>query len=155
MLGTHYSNYAISFISEAPDQDLAIAISTALKQLLENEAHLFVHDASERAICAHLLAYLKPLLSNWDLDVEYNRNISDPKKVRLRNVIPDLIVHKRGSNDHNLLAVELKIKCNSYKKAKDIEKLQSYCDELGYKYGLFLDIDISSDLPITYNWVAR
>lgn len=154
MMVTHFPKYAISFIDEAPDQGLAIAIATAFQQLLEKEEHLFAHEASERAICAHFLTYLKPLLSNWDLDVEYNRNISDPKKVRLKKVIPDLIVHKRGTNDQNLLAVELKIKCNARDKAKDIEKLQSYCDELEYEYGLFLNIDISTDPPITYNWVT-
>lgn len=84
MMVTHFPKYAISFIDEAPDQDLAIAIATSLKQLLEKEDHLFAHEASERAICAHFLTYMKPPLSNWDLDVEYNRNISNPKKSQVK-----------------------------------------------------------------------
>ena len=50
----------------------------------------------------------KKLFSEYNLDCEYNRNGSKPKKIisLKQNVYPDLIIHQRGSNDMNLLVME-------------------------------------------------
>jgi hypothetical protein len=55
-----------------------------------------------------------------DVDVEYNRHFDNPKKlslpprdaldreVRSTTVFPDIIVHKRNTDEANLLVLELK-----------------------------------------------
>ena len=46
-----------------------------------------------------------------DLDCEYNRNMDDPKMLNDdRRFIPDLIIHRRRSNENNLLVIEFKKK---------------------------------------------
>jgi len=58
------------------------------------------------------------------------------------SVYPDIIIHKRGTNHYNLLAIEIKkINNGNSDFKKDIDKLKAYIQqELKYSYGLFLGI---------------
>jgi len=52
---------------------------------------------------------MRPLFREFDVDVEYNRNMESTKSTGdVRNPFPDIIVHIRESNAHNMLAVEAK-----------------------------------------------
>jgi zona occludens toxin (predicted ATPase) len=107
---------------------------------------------------------------NYDVDCEYNKNLSDIKTIHvlkselekiykfknknfkiLKNeftisVYPDIIVHKRNTND-NLLIVEVKKKpSNIYKIKYDFIKLKHYTKKtgksgIGYEYGAFICFD--------------
>lgn len=82
-----------------------------------------------------------------DVDPEYYDLEKEVQKVS-RNFYPDIIVHKRGDNSHNLLVIEAKInKQDEFDKAKLIaltKKTQSVKGEQIYKYQLGAHIIFAS-----------
>jgi hypothetical protein len=110
----------------ASERDALLALDAALKNLETHDAHLFTVDANERSITHHLAKYLEleirkfPSLSELHVDAEYNRDGETPKilakkceqvavvDTKAKTIFPDIIIHKRGSNDHNVLVVEAK-----------------------------------------------
>jgi hypothetical protein len=110
----------------------------------------FIEYVSERSIAAWFFHYLvleignkklkgKDIVeSNYDIDFEYNRNEFDIKKLNDKNIIPDLIIHKRGK-DKNIVCIEFK---GWWAKKKDInsdrERVQRLVNSriFNYKYGV-------------------
>jgi len=124
-------------------QDLATQVKQSLDLFLTRDRYLLQHDVSERAIThkvAEAIQSVFGLVNSYDVDCEYNRVGLDQIK-RGNNggrVYPDIVVHRRGHKDDNLLAVEVK-KSRRGKKAisRDEEKLEQYVrGQLRYKYGL-------------------
>ena len=139
-------------------QKLEDYIELAFKQLYENDKHLICnipanysehdkkHHVGERSIVFRFAYYLQNLicedgiLKDFDLDCEYNRNGSETKKLPSfpRGTYPDLIIHKRGRNDANLLVMEFKTYWNS-NQIIDIQKIREFTDPDGqyrFKYGV-------------------
>ena len=99
-------------------------IDCTLDILYNKEPELFNIDSSdeieahvgERAIVFRFGLYFQRALDecglfyDYKLDCEYNRNGVVPKRLppegKLRN--PDLILHQRGNNNHNLLVIDFK-----------------------------------------------
>ena len=115
--------------------------------LSNEEIHL-----SERSIVFRFALYLFNRLQNsdlyyYDLDCEYNRNIDLEKKYHSNNgeilgCYPDIIIHKRGTNDDNLLVIEVKTWWNSNTdhdedKLRDLTKQTS---DYRYEYGLSITL---------------
>lgn len=147
----------------------------ALKNFLESDNYLLNSNISERAIAHKLAEKLQIQFTEYHVDCEYNGDVDnhDNKKhihilrdriveikglkewerdlndieVLSRSVYPDIIVHKRGSNDYNILIIEIK-KSNSYiSKSYDDLKLRSYTSEehgntLKYSLGIFIEFNI-------------
>ena len=110
---------------------------------------------SERGIVFRFGIYLQELAANderlrdYHIDVEYNRELNnvkrgndsqepDPKK---NQVIPDLIIHKRGNHENNLLVIEFKPHWEMSKKAieDDKKKLATFTNSTyNYKNVLFV-----------------
>jgi restriction endonuclease S subunit len=89
---------------------------------------------SEWNLTHHLAESLKRVFEKYDVDVEL---IKDPTNER-----PDIVVHKRGVNDYNLLAIEVKIKPTKTDVQQDVEKLERLM--LGkylYRSALFVGYD--------------
>lgn len=105
---------------------------------LNHEKHV-----GERACVFRFGIYFSQILKRekqfkgYNLDCEYNRNYDDPKR---RNngylMIPDIILHKRGNNDNNIVVIEFKGWWSDVKSQKDdIYKLKELVDPYGkYKY---------------------
>lgn len=135
-------------------------VRESLTLLYSKEKELFVNDASERDLVFHFARYFIKILEkyNYDLekysiDFEYNRNRFNEKKYKdiiFQNkkyrIIPDLLLHVRGSNDNNIIAFEFKKK---YKKSNytkrnkpdDIIKLKALTKQdyiYRYKLGLLI-----------------
>ena len=75
--------------------------------------------------------------NGYNLDCEYNRNNDDPKRNKDGElIIPDIILHKRGNNENNLVVIEFKGWWSDEKNQKDdIDKLKKMVDPYGkYKY---------------------
>ncbi len=92
-------------------------IFNAISILYKRDYYLIQNNVSERSISHKLGCYLQVLYNDYDVDCEYNRNALEEnghtKRIHLygkseRDVMPDIIVHKRGNNDENLLIVECK-----------------------------------------------
>ncbi len=159
------------------DEKQISIILSLLKQsvdlLYENDNYLIKNSVHEQDISHRIAHYLENLLKNHDwfvkngysIDVEYNRNFDDSKRV-YRNCKtcsngnecyiknshyaiddyesicrPDIIIHKRGGNEQNIIAIE--IKTNLKKSPKDYAKLAVFsCRNSEYKYelGIFINI---------------
>lgn len=137
-------------------------IQKALKSILllfwKNDSYLLQHDMNEVAITHKLGCYLQNKYKNINVDCEYNRNHDNPKQIQQngqnRNIKPDIIVHRRGSNDFNFLVIEAK-KSNNSQRENDLEKLQAYLyDPLRYQCSLYIEFRVVSNLT-KENFVKR
>jgi hypothetical protein len=120
------------------ENEVKQAVASCLHILHQSDRALFVNDVSERAITHKLAEYLQAQFKDFNVDCEYNRNscngLQNPKLLRLLadekskikekalgqhpnleeeihssvSTYPDIIVHRRLSNDHNLLVIEVK-----------------------------------------------
>ena len=113
------------------------------------------HYVGERAIVFRFAHYLLSNIEKMNvdpdlsLDCEYNRNGCLNKALPSfpRGVIPDVIIHKRGSNDKNVLVMEFKTYWND-KQENDEEKIKELTDQQGkYKYAYGMTVLIGSDKP--------
>lgn len=104
------------------------------------------NHVSERSIVFRFGIYFQhflsvnPLFKDYDLDCEYNRYFYDKKTLPgfKNGVYPDLIIHKRGNMEQNLLVMEFKSwwNCNNQ---TDTEKIKHFIDPNGsyqYQYGV-------------------
>jgi hypothetical protein len=108
--------------------DIVTKFDLAVKMLFLNDDYLLIKKISERSVSHKLAYHLQPLFSDYNVDCEYNgdvdklndikaleiskREISEinkkPNKKDYYRISPDIIIHQRGSNDENLLVIEVK-----------------------------------------------
>jgi hypothetical protein len=149
----------------------------SLEELYTKDIDLLEHDVSERAITHKFAEYLQKRIPHFHVDCEYNRNMDKPKslyllerstekllkrelqkdKVNLENLssvstFPDVIVHRRRTNDSNLLVVELKKQNNRNNEEHDFKKLSAFTENTGYnsykyKYGVFILLETGTMTP--------
>ena len=145
-------------------------IKLALADLYENDSIIINRYTKEEAINHWLAIYIDRrvkekmnLKFDYNVDVEYNRNVTgeffdratvNKKIIRssiiglsCQEVIPDIIVHKRGSNEHNYLCIEAKKKyLGSKAKNKDLNKILGLLDEpFKYDFGSIIQYLPSED----------
>lgn len=148
--------------------DLKSIINECLEVIIKNDIYLLNHDVHEQSFSAVLVGYLKEKIpksidGGWDIDVEYNRNLDDPKKLSTGNVKPDIIIHRRGKNnnngieDNNLLIIEIKKNPKYNEEVADIKKIQRFIDEKPYyyKFGLFISIYPNLQVKFNTSWFER
>ncbi|MBO7123819.1 MAG: hypothetical protein J6V90_11150 [Treponema sp.] len=126
-------------------------IKLALKEVYKNDKYLIDNKISERAIVSKFACYFSQMakdspFKNFDIDVEYNRQGIKSKIIGEKLVCIDFIVHERGNNNDNLIAIEFKPYWNKNKKAieKDKQKIKDLCDHTNkyrYKYGFVLTFE--------------
>lgn len=124
-----------------------VNIQNLLDEFVDEQAQLLRNDASEQAISHQLAMKFVPYFPDWDIDCEYNRRmevvkrliyaVSPTGEVYERNVVPDIIIHRRMTNN-NLLAVEIKKTTNKECSFKDLAKLAAFREQLGYQNSLFI-----------------
>jgi len=131
-----------------------IRVRRSLRRLLRADRGLLRRDAAERAIQHRLAVYLEQIFPGRDVDVDYNRHGRDPKQIgipeecsRSGRVFPDVIVHQRDNDDYNLLVIEMKKSTNNQPRKCDLAKIQAYRRELGYSYGLFIELGTKVENP--------
>lgn len=154
----------------------------ALNQLSKNALWLLHNNLNERTIAHKLAEYLQQIFPEYHVDCEYNRDVeqnSGLKKVNILkeryeaiknevvdgvsidvSVFPDIIIHRRGTNEFNLLVIELKKSKNTNKEARefDIEKLHSFTDQserntLKYNFGVFLILETRENMATPVNLI--
>lgn len=139
-------------------QEVNQCVEGALEELWAYEAPLLAERVNERSITHHLAFYLQKHFAGWNVDVEYNRNMGDIKRLCLQlphttaddtnavTVYPDIIVHRRGTGE-NLMVVEVK-KAGCGDHTFDHRKLEAFTRPepygLGYRWGAH--IVLTSDL---------
>ncbi|MDH8676945.1 hypothetical protein QE109_02235 [Fusibacter bizertensis] len=138
-------------------------VEIAIEMLRVNDNYLLKNDVNERSITHKLAMYLDQTFGKeYDVDCEYNRNIDDSRNRKMIDIIisevesttqsvyPDIIVHKRGRNDANLLVIEVKKSTNRDNGDFDIKKLECYTDSSSsssftYTYGVFIKLFASEE----------
>jgi hypothetical protein len=127
----------------------SVPLARALTELFCSDGKLFELGVSERAVCHQLAIHLEAqyrLLdeprSTLDVDCEYNREGDRPKTSPAGDLVyPDIVVHRRGNNSLNDLAIEVKLTSNTESDYDDIAKLNGYrSPKFGYHHALFLRI---------------
>lgn len=120
-------------------------LNSACHSLLEHDRELLVVDANERSITHKLAEHLQVEFPDWNVDCEYNRDGFEPKRMTYtvetvltdntdaKTVFPDIIVHHRGCQTHNLLVIEAK-KCTTGDTDSDRAKLMAYKAQLKYMF---------------------
>jgi hypothetical protein len=131
-------------------RDVESKIEDALSQMTseDEDRYLLEHNLGERCLAHRFAVHLAVVFSDWDVDCEYNRNgdklkeipLSDECRELLRRtdrVVPDIIVHKRGPQGPNLLAIEIKREGQPGEEC-DLAKLHGYISVLDYSYGFYV-----------------
>ena len=59
-------------------------------------------------------------------------------------IYPDVIVHKRGHDEANLLAIEVKKSTNGTPRECDWAKLQGLQEDYGYEYAVLVDLPVGN-----------
>lgn len=141
-------------------------LNNALRRLYHFDKEIIENNSNERSISHRLAIHLGTVFYEWDVDVEYNRNLNDIKKFNeltmkilndisynqdfltgKKSVFPDIIIHKRGTSN-NLIAIEVKKSNVSERLEKyDIEKIKGYIldNSLNYKYAVFIKLGSPND----------
>ncbi|MCA0352401.1 MAG: hypothetical protein LCH85_10430 [Chloroflexi bacterium] len=138
-------------------------LDSALLHLIDTDRYLLDENLHERTIVHKFASYLQFMFRSWHVDVEYNNNMGDTKRLnnylgKRRPVFPDIIIHRRGNNDNNLLAIEAKALQNPSQKsiARDRIKLQGYKEQLDYHYACFILFIVKNPLnpkPYQLKWI--
>lgn len=160
-------------------EEIIYGVDKAMSLLFTYDKWLIEHDLSEPCICHKLALHLQTIFNNYDVDCEYNgdvENINGKKKITLvrqhllekgllkkseletdrdlleRAVFPDIIIHKRGTNDLNLCIIEVKKSTSQLPFDYDYFKLEAYTtsligNHLKYQLGIFILILITKDKP--------
>ncbi|MCT4192501.1 hypothetical protein HZP52_00640 [Elizabethkingia anophelis] len=150
-------------LTEEQCNDLKRIVSESITRLYTKDPTLIKRKGMEQSAAFRFALYLNKAfltLNSIDkrelhLDIEYNKNGLIPKRTprRPNGTRPDLIIHKRDSNEFNLLIVEIKGAWNKQPREKDIIKLQDFTHQEGeYKYGLgvFLELNPNNCTPVYY-----
>lgn len=145
-------------------EDIKILIADALYHFYQNDFSLMNYETEDKAVSERCMVfrigwYIQNYMnketkwSSFDLDAEYNRCFEHPKsmyrqtldgiKKKIGDAVPDLLIHKRGDNDNNMVVFEFK-KSGLYEKNgkdADYKKLMYFTDlknEYKYKFGLWI-----------------
>jgi hypothetical protein len=151
------------FLTEEQSESLKRVISKSIRRLYIDDIDLIERKGMEQSIAFRFTLYLNEALQTvkWvndlqlDIDIEYNKNGLAPKRTprRPKGTRPDVIIHKRGNNESNLLIIEIKGWWNQESREIDIIKLEDFTHQDGeYKYGLgvFLELNINNCIPVYF-----
>lgn len=132
------------------------AVKEAMRRVVEEQTTLLDLDVTERALSHFLAIYLAEFLpSDLDVDVEYNRHGETPKRLQLpmrdatdrelraTTVFPDILVHKRNTDEHNLVVLE--VKKPGEPREYDELKLRAFRLELAYAHAGHVILGRASD----------
>jgi len=116
----------LSFDYEEIQQDLLVAI----KAFYEHDIDLLIRNVNEVCITSHIFHYFSMFFADkyhgYNIDPEYNRNgVGAKYYYGDRYAKPDLIIHKRNCNNHNLLYAEFKT-CTEKHSDHDKEKIKKF-----------------------------
>lgn len=150
------------------DIDIAkTRIVAALEALRQNDSHLLEVRCNERSIAGCLHVYLSGVFPSHNVDIEYNRHGLEKKRVRLSKecrqvvareslVLPDIVIHRRGSDSANEIVLELKLSDSSEHDIQcDREKLEAIKSAFGYTFSVLLVVPVGPDReskPVLWEW---
>ena len=145
-------------LEQLDQNDLEGLLRDAQEELERNDSNLLLEGVLEVAIAHQLACYLKPRFYGYSMDIEYDRQGRNPKRVGAldKRIRPDIVIHERSTNDHNLLVVECK-KSSSRAGSSDDKKKLAALKRAPFKYAraVFVRIPVGKNLECrpTFTWV--
>lgn len=153
-------------------EEIEERVNRVLDKLYSNDFYIIEISANEETIAHKLACYLASEFPELDVDFEYNRRIDRVKRLPWKNVdklngsgeeemvLPDIVVHKRGKQEGNLLVIETKKSTNPDSGEDDKRKLKAFIsnEKYKYKYGLFIRISdgkYCERKKTTYEWIIN
>jgi hypothetical protein len=130
-----------------PDSDeVQKRLADAMQRFNDNDAVLLRYDAHETCIEGRLAMYLQAKFPDYSVDIEYSRAGArgTPKTLglpyecgkRKHGVVrPEIVVHRRGDNERNLLVLELKKFVSGDKSQCDQKRIQAFREKYAYAFG--------------------
>ncbi len=131
-------------------------IKKCIDEFYLNESDLLERKNYEVTISSKFAQYLFMEFPKYDVDCEYDKHINKEKKVDElnRNVRPDIVIHKRGTDKNNLVYIEIKTDHNTQSREDDYNKIKAMTKQNGeYRYLLGAFIEFSKnkkDLIVKY-----
>lgn len=123
-------------------------INQALKELIEKDNSIIKLRVKEECINHKFAIYIEKFLNEvnnletkYDVDLEYNKSLDNPKKIvniegRDIPIRPDILVHKRQNPDeYNLIAIEVK---KDYTNNHDLAKIKGLLKDFNYTFGFLI-----------------
>ena len=141
-----------------PDELLIELLKEALEECYKKDILLIEHHM-EQASVARIFYYCQNLINNderfvclrkYNLDCEFNKNCWNSKATPHceNGTRPDMILHKRGTNNHNLLIVEFKSEKGLKRKVhNDLIKLEDFTSPYIYNYHLGVFVKLFREKP--------
>lgn len=155
-------------------EQIKIKVLESIEQLYTYDLVLLKNDLCERTITHKLAEYLQKRFAEYNVDCEYNRDVTrgerhaktitlieafahkrDPNNTdqdsdslyQEYSTYPDIIIHRRESNNSNILIIEAKKSTSAIGSGHDYAKLNAFTDLGGrykFKYGLFIEFNIEN-----------
>ncbi len=122
-------------------------VEVSISEFIKIDGQLLIDDVNEQTLTHRLASIIQTYFEDWNVDCEYNRDQGTIKSLRYaiypdgeineRNVVPDIIIHKRGTSE-NLLVIEVKKSTNNEPDERDLAKLYAFKEQLDYTEALFI-----------------
>jgi hypothetical protein len=129
-------------------------LDAAVARLVHNDMYLLANNLGERCIAAQLAMYLQQEFPDHNVDAEYNRDAGIPKRLDLPEdcanyrdehgeslVVPDVIVHRRGPEGPNILALEVKKTTNPAPRGCDRARIHAFRAQYGYEFAALIECE--------------
>jgi hypothetical protein len=153
----------VNYDAEMEWDEIELKLGRAKADFLAADTSLLEVNANERSMTHKFAEHLQRQFPDWNVDCEYNRNGSIPKKLLpmtdLRvspadedghTVFPDIIVHRRkettaSGQRPNLLVIEAKKSSN--KDDSDRQKLEAFGSDEHYVYSFSVALRFVTKQP--------
>lgn len=134
-------------------------VEATVNKFESDNRELFSLEVSEWAITGKMSEYLQNAFPEFSVDTEYDRHgeneKDDPRPNETGTVRPDILVHRRGTDDQNWLVIEVKKDANPSEIQSQCGRVRAFIEneEYSYEHGLFLDLNGTDD-P-NFHWYHR
>ena len=122
-------------------------LQRAMDRLKDHDKYLLQHG-HEQAITHRLAMYLQDEFPTWHVDVEFNRNLGERKRLSYardgepeahqHDIRPDIIVHRRGTVQHLLIVEAKKHRENCVDAEAKLRAATVPTDSLHYEFGILV-----------------
>lgn len=134
-------------------EELKNKVQSAVHLFLANDVELLTlaDGVHEQAISHRIAVYLETLFEGFHVDCEYNKHLESTKRINVdlnsentcksckeKLFRPDILIHKRGKNDKNIIAIEIKKNKNCPFDEEKLKALTNKDDDYKYKLGVFI-----------------
>lgn len=155
-------------MNEQEIKELKNEVKTAVHLFMAESPNLLDLKAHEQSISHRIAVYLEPLFKGLNVDCEYNKHSDLPKKIDLSGITPDkhqacgckacrkiiedqtleieeqhfrpdILVHRRGGDDGNLIAIEVKKTKECFFDQAKLKALTAKDGKYKYDLGIYVN----------------